>query len=74
MGAEPIRDTRPQPAGRSTVVLGCSTQDVTNLGLHAASMPVRLALQACLNLVFQLAHDDRKDSANPVLDSGRMSR
>ena len=58
MTAEPIRDTRTQSAGRSTIVLGRSTQDVTNLRFHAASMSVRSALQACLNVIFQLAHYD----------------
>ena len=58
MAAEPIRDTRPQPARRSTIVLGRSTQDVTNLRFHAASMPVRSALQPCLNVIVQLTHYD----------------
>ena len=58
MAAEPVCDTRTQPAGRSTIVLGRSTQDVTNLRFHAASMPVRSALQAGLNVIFQLTDYD----------------
>ena len=67
MATEPIRDTRPQPAGRSTIVRGRGTQDVTNLRFHAASMSVRSALQACLNLIFQLTHYDLGHQVPPEM-------